>query len=118
MNESEHKSIELYEDEIRFDACGEIKHHPLARLYYHYKDPAREPPNQNYLTFAGDHLATTNTTGKVNVFCFEFSGEPEPDREAWADPLRTETLKRLTGEGRSWYFGFVGDTTERLLLGD
>lgn len=118
MIESEKKNVEFYEDVIQLGGGGEVLHLPLARLYYHYKDPGREPANHNYLTFAGDHLASPDTIGKVNVFCLEFSGEPEPDREAWADPLRAETLKQLTGEGRSWYFGFISDETERLLLQD
>ncbi len=118
MSEPKDKSVELFEDKIQLDEGGKIIHHPLESLYYHFKDQRLKPANRNQLTFAGDNLMDTNICSEVKVFYLWFSGELELDREEWADPLRVETLKRLTGKGRSWYMSFVGDVTERFFLQD
>jgi hypothetical protein len=118
MSGSNKKRIELFEDDIQLSESGEVIHHPLDQLYYHYEEPGREPVNQNYLTFAGDHLTKSNLMGDLKIFHLEFSGEPELDGEAWANPIRAEVLKRLTDEGRSWYISFIGDITQKILLQD
>jgi hypothetical protein len=118
MNEPNNKNIELFEDEFQQNENGKVIHHPLDSLYYHYKNQGKKPANLNHLTFAGDNLTETNIYNDVKVFDLWFSGELELDREEWADPLRAEILKRLTGDGRSWYISFVGDVTERFFLHD
>lgn len=120
MPEPFEKQVELFGDEVQIDESGAITHHPLDDLYYHYQDPTREPVNNNYLTLAGDGLTKTNQFSDVKVFELGFYGEPESDifREAWADPLRAEILKRLAGAGRSWYITFSADVTELLITHD
>jgi len=118
MNQTVEKTVEVYEDVLQVNEGGEVIHSPLEDLYYWRK--GQEPINLNYLTFAGDGLYRSTLLTDVKTFSLEFEGESEEerDREAWADPLRADVLKSLTGKNQSWYIGFVGDYTEQIINQD
>ena len=116
MNNTDEENVMLVEGENEFDEQGMLKDHPLRSLYYFYKDD-RDPTNVNELTFAGDNLYRSQILNDVRLFDLIFHGEPPEEvyREEWADPLRTEVLKRLSGNGRSWYISFVNDVTRKFV---
>jgi len=118
MNQTIEKTVEVYEDVLQVNEGGEVIHSPLEDLYYWIK--GKEPINLNYLTFAGDGLYRSTRLTDVKTFSLEFEGESEEerDREAWADPLRADVLKSLTGKNRSWYISFVGRYTEQIIHQD
>ncbi len=104
--DEEHVILEGGRDEL--DENGILKNHPLRFLYYFYDD-GREPTNVNELTFTGDNLYRSQILNDVQLFDLIFHGEPPEEvyKEEWANPLRAEVLKRLSGNGRSWYISFV-----------
>jgi len=118
MSQAIEKIVEACEHIVRLNEGDEVIHSPLEDLYYWIK--GKEPINLNNLTFAGDGLYRSTLLTDVKTFSLEFDGESEDemDREAWADPLRADVLKGLTGKDRSWYISFVGDYTEQIIKQD
>jgi hypothetical protein len=113
--------VDFWEDEIERDETGRVVHHPLnSRYYVKYRE---DTASYGHLTFGGHDLDKSPILDDVKVFYLEFKGEPEKvhDREEWADPLRVEVLKRLTGTNRCWYmsmkdgaFEGIGDMIKKL----
>ncbi len=118
MIEPEPYKVILYEDEWKVGVDGSIHYSPIQNLQY--SPPDRDLITYGCLTFAGHDLDKSTLLTDTKVFCLEFYGEM-PDElfhEAWADPLRAEVLKKLSGKNRSWYISFVGDITERMICND
>lgn len=66
------------------------------------------PYNNHALAFAGDGLWDSNLFDDVEEITIVFFGEDEQSfsKEAWANPLRVDILRRLAGEDYSWYIGY------------
>lgn len=118
MNQTTEKTIEYYENNLLVDEKGEVIHHPLEGLYYWKK--GKDPHNLNHLSFAGDYLYRSTSLSDVRALFLEFHAEKyeEMDREAWADPLRADVLKRLAGTDRSWYISLVSYSTKQMINND
>lgn len=112
MSQMYEKEIVVYEAISQNNAENEANDPRFSRLYYWVK--GKKPVNQNYLTFAGDNLYREGVSIVGKSFEVEFIGESDEElnREAWADPIRSEILYRLSAENRSWYISFVGDFTK------
>lgn len=100
--------IALWKDEIAKNEQGHITHHPLNSIYYY--SAKSKGTSYGHLTFAGHDLAESDLFDDVQVFHLEFFGEPLHilDREAWADPLRADILRRLSPDHHAWYLSCVG----------
>lgn len=62
------------------------------------------------LSFAQTGLSGSAIFDDVRAIWVEFSGEEEPDREAWADDLRGELLQRISvALGSNWWLNIKGD---------
>lgn len=87
----------------------------LAHLFHWTSN--HPPQNNNALSFFGDDVGFASVPDQVQSFYIKFFGEDPSimDREAWADPLRAEILKRLSVEGRSWYIGTYGFETKEYI---
>jgi hypothetical protein len=112
------KVVELWDGSPGFGESGKYKNHPLIGLYYQFKNPDKEPVNENDLTFAGDDLYKSNSFENVCSYSLEFKGEDEMDREAWADPVRAKALKNLSYPGYSWYISVVGEFKDPIIRPD
>ena len=110
MNDYDYK-VELWEDKIKRDENGTLIHHPLNSRYYKGIGPdnAEDYPSYGHLTFAGHDLDKSPILGDIKVFYLEFKGilEETYDKEEWADPLRADVLKHLSGNKRSWYISMI-----------
>lgn len=106
------------EDDWKFGADGVVEYSPIQNLGHF--SPKIGPVTYGCSSFAGHDLERSTKLINTKVFALEFFGETDEElyHEAWADPLRAEVLKKLTGKGRSWYISFVSDITERLILDD
>jgi len=84
-----------------FDGPGK----PLEDLYYW---GSGNPVNNHELAFAGVNLFDSPLLQEVEEITVAFDGESSNSRcrEAWADPLRAEILKRLAGKSNCWYIGY------------
>lgn len=101
--------VELWEDHIKKDLDGNVIHHPLNSLY---ALDSQKGISHGHLTFCGHDMSIAfSPLQDIHVFYLEFSSKSigAVHREAWADPLRLEVLKRLSQVDRSWYFGFIAD---------
>jgi hypothetical protein len=99
--------VDLWEDKIKYDETGRVVHHPLNSTYLIKEN--KDWVSYGHLTFGGHDLDKSPILDDVKVFYLEFKGEPEEvhDREEWADSLRAEALKRLTGINRCWYMSMI-----------
>lgn len=86
-------------------------HNSLDHLFSWTEEES--PKYEHFMSFFNDDLGVAHISNQIKTFYVEFYGEKpeERDREAWADHYRAETLKRLSGKGRSWYIGYYGYTT-------
>ena len=118
MLQKEKYEVELTEIEWKYGKDGSVEYSPLQDLAS--LSPIYGPISHGCLTFAGHDLYLSKLLENVRAFELTFHGEMpnERYREAWADPIRADVLKYLSGENQSWYISFVGDITERLLNND
>jgi len=101
-------TILISEFGLEFDAHGRCVYHPLDVLYS--TGSSGMQLNSGMLAFAGDDLNKSSMFYDVRSIWVEFSGEAELDREAWADPLRGEMLRRLSvGLRKNWCIDAKGD---------
>lgn len=101
--------VELWEDEIERDKVGKLVHHPLNSRYGTAPVNGKDRGSYGHLTFAGHDLDKSPILGDIKVFYLEFKGvlEETYEKEEWADPLRADVLKRLSGNNRSWYISMI-----------
>lgn len=66
------------------------------------------PFNNHELAFAGDGLCESNLFDDIAEITVAFYGEDRGcySRELWANPFRSEILRRLAGEEHCWYIGY------------
>jgi hypothetical protein len=98
-------SISLLEDKIVKNDEGKVIHHPLNGPYSF--DDGGDYPGYGYLSFCGHDLDKSPILNDIHVFYLEFSGETIGHREAWADNLRANVLKKISGDHFSWYLGIT-----------
>ena len=115
-NSRKYEEIEYYYFGVKYNENGNILWHPLETLYHKYQDKNKNIKSVNYndVIFAGNELYLSQKLNDVSRFDVKFFGEPDSifDREIWANPLRAEILKSLSGENKSWYLSFVGRFTD------
>ncbi len=66
------------------------------------------PYNSNKLAFAGDGLLNSSLFESIEEIVVSFYNKDDTcqSQRDWADPLRYEILKRLSGDQYYWYIGY------------
>jgi hypothetical protein len=107
--------VSLTQDIKLVGAQGNLIHHPLNGPFRNHTGADSTIGIGYRLTFEGQPLTDFSAFDDVNVFYLSFHSDTdiEDHREAWADSLRAEVLKRLCPSGYSWYISCVGN-----VLGD
>ena len=101
-------TIHLYEDKIH--EYEDVWPARIKRTHYPLNGPYNGP-GQKLLSFSPGNLASFPIFGDVKVFHLSLYGNAdnnEDDREAWADPIRFEVLRRLRHQDWNWYIAADG----------
>jgi hypothetical protein len=102
-------TISLEEDEIyEFE---DVWPERIKRIHYPLNGPYTTGGGKNLLSFSPGDLANFPIYDDIKVFHISIYGKADDnddDREAWADPIRFELLRKLRYKDWNWYISANG----------
>ncbi|MCM1566930.1 MAG: hypothetical protein NC238_13545 [Dehalobacter sp.] len=104
------KYIRLIEDTIQFRKDGSVAHHPLD-------GPYNKGKGAGLLTFQPRQISNYDLFNDVRVFNVLIDGNnviDDDDRDSWADPIRSEILRRLQKNNWRWCISAACDAPSLL----